>query len=178
MIKEYEASHGTVADMWLDHLDGEETSLNPLGMVEALIGAIDHSAALADHPDSKEIIAFTAKMRKLIHKAFVAGKGTRDISGPEGLTTEQFTDLIAEALAGNESVIMPVTKTEKREKAKPKVNPSFDLVDKEEMRKFFDHLDSDNNGTIDYEEFEKGMVKLNIFPTKFFGNTEESRPKF
>ena len=35
MIKEYEASHGTVADMWAAHLRGEETSMNPLGMAEA-----------------------------------------------------------------------------------------------------------------------------------------------
>lgn len=40
MIKEFEASHGTVADMWQAHLRGEETSFNPLGMVEALIGAM------------------------------------------------------------------------------------------------------------------------------------------
>lgn len=33
MIKEYEASHGTVADLWEAHLRGEETSFNPLGMV-------------------------------------------------------------------------------------------------------------------------------------------------
>ena len=37
LIKEYEASHGTVADMWEAHLRGEETSLNPLGMVEVLL---------------------------------------------------------------------------------------------------------------------------------------------
>jgi isocitrate dehydrogenase len=47
MIKEFEASHGTVADLWHAHLRGEETSLNPLGMVEALIGAMDHAASLA-----------------------------------------------------------------------------------------------------------------------------------
>ena len=35
MIKEYEASHGTVADMWAAHQRGEETSMNPLGMAEA-----------------------------------------------------------------------------------------------------------------------------------------------
>ena len=40
LIKEFEASHGTVADMWEAHLRGEETSFNPLGMVEALIGAM------------------------------------------------------------------------------------------------------------------------------------------
>jgi isocitrate dehydrogenase len=40
LIKEFEASHGTVADLWDMHNRGEETSLNPLGMVEALIGAM------------------------------------------------------------------------------------------------------------------------------------------
>ena len=43
-IKEFEASHGTVADLWHDHLDGKETSFNPLGMVEALIGAMQVTA--------------------------------------------------------------------------------------------------------------------------------------
>lgn len=30
MYLEYEASHGTVTDLWLAHLRGEPTSLNPL----------------------------------------------------------------------------------------------------------------------------------------------------
>ena len=45
-IKEFEASHGTVADLWHDHLKGKETSFNPLGMVEALIGAMQVTAVL------------------------------------------------------------------------------------------------------------------------------------
>ena len=40
-------SHGTVADMWNAHRRGEETSFNPLGMVEALMGAMNHAAVLA-----------------------------------------------------------------------------------------------------------------------------------
>ena len=32
-IKEFEASHGTVSDLWHAHNRGEETSMNPLGMV-------------------------------------------------------------------------------------------------------------------------------------------------
>ena len=39
LIKEFEASHGTVTDLWLAHQRGEETSLNPLGMIEALVCA-------------------------------------------------------------------------------------------------------------------------------------------
>ena len=31
-ILEFEASHGTVADLWHTHQRGEETSLNPLGI--------------------------------------------------------------------------------------------------------------------------------------------------
>merc|ERR1719506_9495 len=46
-IMEFEASHGTVADMWADHNAGKETSLNPLGMVEALADAMKHSSTLA-----------------------------------------------------------------------------------------------------------------------------------
>lgn len=46
IIKEFEASHGTVTDMWNAHQRGEETSLNPLSMMEALIGAIYHSVHL------------------------------------------------------------------------------------------------------------------------------------
>ena len=32
--------------MWEAHLRGEETSLNPLGMVEALVGAMVHAESL------------------------------------------------------------------------------------------------------------------------------------
>lgn len=46
LIKEFEASHGTVSDLWHDHLAGRETSLNPLGLVEAMMGAMQHAAVL------------------------------------------------------------------------------------------------------------------------------------
>lgn len=46
LIKEFEASHGTVADMYHDMLAGKETSLNPLGLVEALIGAMQVSVSV------------------------------------------------------------------------------------------------------------------------------------
>ena len=63
LIKEYEASHGTVADMWEDHLAGKETSMNPLGMVEALIGAMQHAAELQG--GNEAIMDYTLKVRKL-----------------------------------------------------------------------------------------------------------------
>ena len=46
LSKEFEASHGTVADLWQAHQRGEETSMNPLGLAEALLGAMNHSADL------------------------------------------------------------------------------------------------------------------------------------
>lgn len=99
LIKEFEASHGTVADMDEARLRGEETSLNPLGMVEGLIGAMNHAAEVHD-VDKARTLAFTAKMRAVIHQLFREGKGTRDLCGPTGLTTEQFVDAVAEHLDG------------------------------------------------------------------------------
>jgi len=48
MIKEFEASHGTVTDLWDLHLAGKETSLNPLGLVTALVSAMNHAANVND----------------------------------------------------------------------------------------------------------------------------------
>merc|ERR1712087_87634 len=97
LIKEFEASHGTVADLWHMHLRGEETSMNPLGMVVALLDAMDHAAAL--EPSNKEAVnRFTANCKEAVYTAFRTGKGTRELSGPTGLTTEQFVDAVAEDL--------------------------------------------------------------------------------
>jgi len=75
MIKEFEASHGTVADMWRDHLEGKETSFNPLGLATALIGAMKHSGDI--YPEHKEKIHnFTAKFEKSLHQSFSLDKGT------------------------------------------------------------------------------------------------------
>lgn len=60
-IMEFEASHGTVSDMYRRHEEGEETSLNPLGMVYALKGAMEHSANL-DPTDKDKIFNFTNVM--------------------------------------------------------------------------------------------------------------------
>ena len=47
------------------HERGEETSLNPLGMIEALIGAMNHSADLAG--GAPEVLAFTSRLRVAVH---------------------------------------------------------------------------------------------------------------
>jgi len=98
LIKEFEASHGTVADLWHAHQRGEETSMNPLGMVVALLGAMDHAAVL--NPEGKDaIFKYTQACKDAVYYAFQTGHGTRDLCGPSGLTTEQFVDFVADNLA-------------------------------------------------------------------------------
>merc|ERR550525_2021886 len=98
LIKEFEASHGTVADLWHAHLRGEETSMNPLGMVMGLLDAMDYAAEL--YPAEKaKVNKFTLSCKAAVYKAFQDGRGTRDLCGPSGLTTEQFVDSVAEGIA-------------------------------------------------------------------------------
>jgi len=103
-IMEFEASHGTIADQYHKFLRGEETSVNPLGMVYALRGAIDHSATLAlenkqiDTTAAEKIRTFTALMYAAMCEAMAEGKGTRDLSGASGLTTEGFITEVAARL--------------------------------------------------------------------------------
>jgi isocitrate dehydrogenase len=97
MIKEFEASHGTVSDMYHRHLRGEETSLNPLGMVYALIEAMKHSEIL-QNGKAGEIHKFCDKLYDIICDLMATGKGTRDLCGKDGATTEGFVKLVAEKL--------------------------------------------------------------------------------
>ncbi len=99
-IMEFEASHGTIADQYHIHLKGGETSVNPIGMVFALRGAIDHSATLAGGADEAKIKAFTAAMYSAMCEAMAGGKGTRDLSGPAGLTTQGFIAEVAGRIKG------------------------------------------------------------------------------
>jgi len=161
MIMEFEASHGTVADMWEAHLRGEETSLNPLGMVEALIGAMNHAATLQGNP--AEIHAWTANLRAAMHTAMVQGRGTRDLCGPSGLTTEQFVDEIAAKITA--PVTAPTGSVE------PVVDESE--VDLEALKALFAELDTDGNGSIDFEEMKKGLRRLNVHPRKLLAGAEE-----
>lgn len=93
VIKQFEASHGTVSDMYRRHLDGEETSLNPLGMVYALFEAMKHSEIL-ESGKAGEIAEFCDKTYDIICDLMTSGKGTRDLCGPSGASTEQFVDSV------------------------------------------------------------------------------------
>jgi isocitrate dehydrogenase len=156
-IKEFEASHGTVADMWEAHERGEETSLNPLGMIEALIGAMNHSADLAG--GAPEVLAFTSRLRAAVHKLMVEGRGTRDLCGPSGLTTEAFIDAVAVAISSSPECVPPAA-----EAIEPPIDDS--IVDDDALRTLFSELDENKDGTISYDELKRGLVRLNLHPRK------------
>lgn len=182
LIKEFEASHGTVTDLWLDHLAGKETSLNPLGLVEAMIGAMQHAATL-DHeanPQDEEkkivhekIMNFTETLRHALHNTFRYGQGTRDMSGPSGYTTEDFVDKVAWRLqryleAQEEEAPPPVLQEPAREYRR---NYDIDYV---AARKLFEKYDKEGDGRLAFEQVSKMLEKLGVAPKKTGG--EEKVP--
>mmetsp|Transcript_113936 Transcript_113936/g.329088 ORF Transcript_113936/g.329088 Transcript_113936/m.329088 type:complete len:529 (-) Transcript_113936:97-1683(-) len=170
LIKEFEASHGTVADLYHAHLRGEETSMNPLGMVVALLGAMEHAATLQPaHKD--DVFRWTGHVREAVYAAFRDGRGTRDLCGPEGLTTEKFVDSVAADLTQRmqsgecPSVYTPPV----TEAVVPSRKLSWeyaDKVDEEAMKKFFDKYDVDRSGEITFDEFVDMTLELGIAPLK------------
>jgi len=170
LIKEFEASHGTVADLYHAYLRGEETSMNPLGMVVALFGAMDHAAALAKDPKVEELTQhFTKCARAAVYAAFRDGRGTRDMAGPSGLTTEQFVDSVAEDLAkrlvspnGTELADLP-EKVSEQIKVSRKYRRNYN-VDEKAMEAMFARFDTDGSGKIDFEEFVELALELGIAP--------------
>lgn len=164
IIKEFEASHGTVTDMWKAHLRGEETSLNPLSMMEALIGAMVHSAVLAGPASASAPLApFAKHLQSSIHAQMTTpGKGTRDLSGPSGLTTPQFVKAVRDRL---DSALKGAAAKTEIASAAIKVADAY-AVDDAAMRELFDSLDADKNGTIDFIEFKAGMKRLGMAPPK------------
>jgi isocitrate dehydrogenase len=174
LIKEFEASHGTVSDLWFDHLAGKETSLNPLGLVEAMIGAMQHAATLQaeQNPSDEEaelvksqIFNYTETLRTAMHNTFRYGQGTRDMSGPDGYTTEDFIGKVAWRLqrylaAQHEEQPPPELKEPSR-----KFRRNYE-VDEQAVRKLFDKYDKDGSGHIDFTEFTQMLVKMGIAPLK------------
>jgi len=162
LIKEFEASHGTVADLYHMMLRGEETSMNPLGMVVALLGAMKHAATLAGE-NVTDINTYCDHVQEAVYEAFRSGRGTRDLCGASGLTTEQFVATVATdigKLMKGESIAHVPEDVE----IHPEVNLS--VIDDEKMKAFFDRFDTDSNGSIDYKEFRQMAWELGIAPYK------------
>lgn len=175
IIKEFEASHGTVSDLWKDHLAGKETSLNPLGMVEALIGAMNHASTLQleSNPSDAEakgvhekVTNFTSTLRLAMHNTFRYGQGTRDMSGPNGFTTEEFVKKVAwrlrRYLVAQESDEVPPPRLTEPDRT---YRRNYD-VDHETLREMFKDHDKDGSGAIDYDEFTKMLIKMGVAPMK------------
>ena len=169
MIKEYEASHGTVADMWESHQRGEETSLNPLGLVEALISAMAHAEFLVPPTGGlRPVTEFGNRLRKIIHAAMVEGQGTRDLCGPEGLTTEQFIEVIARRLNGDETFSIAAPTKSRPTTATGEVLPEMGATDgivTPAVLEMFNDFDMDGDGFISPQEFDAMLRRLGVHPS-------------
>ncbi|KAL7571503.1 hypothetical protein ACA910_020923 [Epithemia clementina (nom. ined.)] len=174
LIKEFEASHGTVSDLWKDHLQGKETSLNPLGLVEAMIGAMQHSAVLNVERSSEDsdavvvkdqIFNYTSTLRTALHNTFRYGQGTRDMSGPAGFTTEAFIAKVGWRLKRYLAAQYEETPPPNLNEPSPKFRRNYN-IDEEEVAKLFAKFDGNRDGYIDYEEFTRMLIKMNVAPHK------------
>lgn len=178
VIREFEASHGTVTDLWNSHLRGDETSLNPLGMVEALLNAMKFAAEMdAQNPDQQKILDFCEDVRMTVHRSFVAGHGTRDMCGAEGLTTEAFVDIVGSVLDGTLPKTVFNVKRAKKQSKPVVAEKSFQMMDENLVRKMFNELDVNNDGRLDFQEFLHAVVRLGISPNKFVFSGGESDKK-
>lgn len=174
LIKEFEASHGTVSDLWHDHLAGKETSLNPLGLVEAMIGAMQHAAALdvernpgnAEKERSKDqVFNYCKTLRTAMHNTFRYGQGTRDMSGPSGFTTEDFVAKVAWRLGRYLDMQSEEAPPPKLHEPDRKFRRNYN-IDEEAINVMFSRYDKNGDGFIDFEEFVRMMTKLGLAPTR------------
>jgi isocitrate dehydrogenase len=174
LIKEFEASHGTVSDLWHEHLAGRETSLNPLGLVEAMIGAMEHAATLdvERNPGNDEkqvakdqIFNYCLTLRTAMHNTFRYGQGTRDMSGPSGYTTEDFVAKVAWRLERYLSAQYDETPPPHLREPDRKFRRNYD-VDEEKVLAMFAKYDTNGDGAIDFEEFTTMINKLGLAPKK------------
>lgn len=174
LIKEFEASHGTVSDLWHDHLAGKETSLNPLGLVEAMIGALQHAAVLdaESHPTDTvrqttrdQIFNYCTTLRTAMHNTFRYGQGTRDMSGPKGFTTEEFIAKVAWRLQRYLAMQYDEAPPPKLTEPDRMLRRNYD-VDDDAIQQMFSKYDKNGDGAIDKAEFTRMLVKMGIAPKK------------
>jgi isocitrate dehydrogenase len=155
-------------------LEGRETSLNPLGLVEAMIGAMQHAATLqversnnsAQAVDVKEKVdTFCVTLRRAIHNTFRYGQGTRDMAGPSGFTTEDFVAKVAWRLQRYLSVQDEEVAPPKLAEPDRKFRRNHD-VDQEALNAMFQKYDKDKDGVIDFNEFSRMMDKMGLAPKR------------
>eukprot|EP00457_Paulinella_chromatophora_P005146 gb/GEZN01005160.1/.p1 GENE.gb/GEZN01005160.1/~~gb/GEZN01005160.1/.p1 ORF type:complete len:590 (-),score=81.02 gb/GEZN01005160.1/:39-1808(-) len=178
-IKEFEASHGTVSDLWYAHLVGKPTSLNPLGLAEALMGAMSHSGVLAGHEAKLRVDRYVDCLRRALHATFRAGEGTQDMvgEGQKGKTTEEFIDTVAKRLSqyiardlDKEQELLEYAGTTFKPKAVFSASMA-EAVDRDALLEVFKEF-ADSSGeteqptTLTFDQFEQLMVRLGAAPVK------------
>merc|ERR1711998_398263 len=119
------------------------------------------------------VFMWTEKLRTHIHKAMVEGKGTRDLCGADGLTTEAFVAEIASRINQETEVKTKAEQLMALNLSPPKRSDTFSPapanVDMEAIRAMFEDLDLDGNGSIDFEEFSTGLIRLGVQPSTYYG---------
>ncbi len=98
---EYEAAHGTVTRHYYKHLQGEETSTNPVATIFAWTGALKKRGELDGLAD---LVAFADRLEKATLDTIEGGQMTKDLVGlfegeAQGLSSEAFLRAVAEKLA-------------------------------------------------------------------------------
>lgn len=165
-IKEFEASHGTVADLWKAHLRGDETSMNPLGMVEAMMGAMAHASTLDKFnfgPEvQRDMNTYVTTLRRALHNTFRYGQGTRDMAGPSGLTTEAFVSKVANRLR-------KYLAEQIEEPPGAELTPDLTFqknydVDRKVLEQMFREYDRNQDGALTIDEVEVMLTKLGVAP--------------
>ena len=100
---EFEAAHGTVTRHYYKHLNGEETSTNPIATIWAWTGALKKRGEL---DGNNELVNFAVGLENAALRTMESGFLTGDLiplfkSGgiePVKLNTEEFLNKIAENL--------------------------------------------------------------------------------
>ena len=112
----------------------------------------------------EEVGHVTTSLRRALHETFRRGEGTRDMSGPTGLTTEQFVDKVATRFAlylsggGDEEPKLKGTN-----EPDPRFRRNYN-VDRNAVKDLFVKYDTDGSGSISIDEFEVMLYKLGVAP--------------
>ncbi len=95
---EYEAAHGTVTRHYYRHLDGEETSTNPIATIFAWTGALRKRGQM---DSNEELVKFADALEKATIKTYDSGIITKDLlklskaKDKKWVNSEQILDEIA-----------------------------------------------------------------------------------
>jgi hypothetical protein len=104
-------------------------------------------------------------MRQILHKTMVDGQGTQDLCGPEGLTTEQFVEVVAKRMAGDETYTITPPAKSRPMTASGNLIPSAPTGPSPKVLEMFEDFDQDKDGNINLEEFDAMLRRLGIHPS-------------